>query len=125
MLGLHKDPRHFGSAISPIEAEVRRRVWWHLIHIDTHVAVATGLPPLVDLNSWDVQGVSELKEELIGTPTGEEYELAVKDQRRLHDDADDGASRESRSMVSVAGIRTVGKLRYACEYQMIFIEHSC
>lgn len=36
MLGLHRDPSHF-SSLGPIVAEVRRRVWWLLVHIDISV----------------------------------------------------------------------------------------
>lgn len=32
-LGLHRDPIHF--KIEPIEAETRRRLWWHILHKDT------------------------------------------------------------------------------------------
>lgn len=33
MLGLHRDPQHFG--ITGGEAEMRRRLWWHILHKDT------------------------------------------------------------------------------------------
>ena len=32
MLGLHRDPKHF--EMGPLEAEVRRRLWWHILHKD-------------------------------------------------------------------------------------------
>lgn len=32
-LGLHRDPKHFQA--SDVEAEMRRRVWWHILHKDT------------------------------------------------------------------------------------------
>ena len=32
-LGLHRDPLHF--KIETIEAELRRRLWWHILHKDT------------------------------------------------------------------------------------------
>jgi len=41
MLGLHRDPSSF-STIPPNVAEVRRRVWWFLVHIDTIIALAAG-----------------------------------------------------------------------------------
>jgi hypothetical protein len=34
-LGLHRDPSHFG--ITDAEAEVRRRLWWHILHKDTRM----------------------------------------------------------------------------------------
>lgn len=50
ILGLHKDPKHFAQ-LSEVEGEVRRRVWWQLVHIDVCLAVAVGLPPLIDVQS--------------------------------------------------------------------------
>jgi hypothetical protein len=41
-----------------------------LIVLDTLIARASGLPPLLELGSWDVKGISELKEHLIGVPNG-------------------------------------------------------
>ncbi|KAF2436271.1 hypothetical protein EJ08DRAFT_232821 [Tothia fuscella] len=108
MLGLHKDPSHFPE-IGPIEAEVRRRVWWQIVHIDVTITVATGLPPTVD-TSWDVQPLSELKDEFIGTPQGLEYEQVVAAGTRTQDLADDPSSRNITSMVSTGGILVRGKL---------------
>lgn len=70
MLGLHRDPSHFED-IDEIEAEVRRRVWWHIVRVDVLLAIAAGLPPLIDLHSWDVRAMSELKDEYIGVKIGE------------------------------------------------------
>jgi hypothetical protein len=35
-LGLHRDPEHFQMA--DWEAEMRRRIWWHIIHKDTRTS---------------------------------------------------------------------------------------
>lgn len=114
VLGLHRDPSHFGSDITPIEAETRRRVWWQVVHVDVLVAMAAGVPPLIELNSWDVKGISELKEEFIGTEVGTRYEMAVKSGQRRHDAVEDPLGDPSyRSMVSTASIMAAGKLRYS------------
>lgn len=118
LLGLHKDPSHF-PAISAIEAETRRRVWWHLVHIDVCVAIASGLPPIVDASSWDVEGISELKEEHIGTAIGTQYDVAVKKVERPHDTVDDPRSHANRSMISTAGILVAGKLMYSRKYVVL------
>ena len=73
MLGLHRDPSHF-SSLQPVVAEVRRRLWWQLVHTDVAVGHAAGLPPMIDISLCDVRQVRELKEELIGTREGLEYE---------------------------------------------------
>jgi hypothetical protein len=36
-LGLHRDPKHFKAA--DIEAEMRRRLWWHILHKDTRIYI--------------------------------------------------------------------------------------
>lgn len=113
MLGLHRDLEHFPN-IGPIEAEVRRRVWWQLVHIDILVAFASGLPTIIDLNIWDVRTVSELKEEYIGTSAGAEYDLSVRTGDRQPDAADDPEDQSSLSMVSTMGILVAGKLQCSC-----------
>jgi hypothetical protein len=37
-LGLHRDPEHFQMAYW--EAEMRRRLWWHIIHKDTRKSIS-------------------------------------------------------------------------------------
>ncbi|TKA67222.1 hypothetical protein B0A55_08777 [Friedmanniomyces simplex] len=110
MLGLHKDPSHFPS-VNAIEAEVRRRVWWHLVHIDVLVAAASGLPPMVDLDCWDVRGISELKEEHFGTSAGRTYEELVKTRKRPHDGIADPRGSVHNSLISTIGVLVAGKLR--------------
>ncbi|KAK3678336.1 hypothetical protein LTR78_001633 [Recurvomyces mirabilis] len=110
MLGLHKDPSRFGS-MNPIECEVRRRVWWQLVHIDVLVAIASGLPPMVDLKAWDVKDISELKEEHFGTQVGMEYTQAIKSGLQEPDAAADPRDPRNASMVSTVGILVAGKLR--------------
>ena len=114
MLGLHRDPSHFPE-VPPITAEVRRRIWWQLVHIDVLVAIASGLPPMVELGSWDVQGISELKEDFIGTPIGIQYEATVRSGQRPPDAADDPYDPANRGMVSTSGILVAGKLRVSRE----------
>ncbi|KAK4554558.1 hypothetical protein LTR86_008413 [Recurvomyces mirabilis] len=110
MLGLHKDPSHF-SGMNPIECEVRRRVWWQLVHIDVLVAIASGLPPMVDLKTWDVKDISELKEEHFGTQVGTEYTQAIQSGQQEPDAAADPRDPSNASMVSTIGILVAGKLR--------------
>ncbi|EEP78092.1 predicted protein [Uncinocarpus reesii 1704] len=83
-MGLHRDPAQFG--IPPCEAENRRRLWWHIVHMDGVVAMSSGLPPLVsDENYWDVRITSDVKDTLLGTPEAVEYERAVNESRRKPD----------------------------------------
>lgn len=116
MLGLHKDPRHFPQ-IGKIEGEVRRRTWWQLVHIDVCLAVAAGLPPLIDLQSWDVQPMSELKDDLIGTAEGMQYEEDVREGRRPAHLADNPCDISTTSMVSTSNILAASKYRFTRMYQ--------
>ena len=104
MLGLNKEPSQF-KQIPPIAAEVRRRVWWHVFNVDVLVAVASGLHPLIDQDSWDVQPVCELKEEYIGTTEGLLYQKAVAEAKIRPSRVD-----ETGSLVSPSGIFIAGKL---------------
>ena len=113
MLGLHKDPSHFNS-LDPVGAEVRRRLWWHVVHLDVSIAVASGLPPIIDLHCWDVQKPSELKDEYIGTAEGVQYDKDVAAGIRFPDRADDPDNINGSSMVSTGGILAGGKLSSTC-----------
>jgi hypothetical protein len=77
-MGLHRDPAQFG--VRSCAAETRRRVWWHIVHMDWVVAMSSGLPPQVsDENYWDVRMLSELKDTAIETSLGEQYQRLVAD----------------------------------------------
>ena len=106
-MGLHRDPAQFG--IPPYEAETRRRVWWHIVHMDGVVAMSSGLPPQVsDENYWDVRVTSELKDTLIGTQEGDVYEKMVQEGVRKPDRPDDPSVCGS-SIVNVHYISAKGK----------------
>ncbi|KAI2008618.1 hypothetical protein LOZ39_005584 [Ophidiomyces ophidiicola] len=106
-MGLHRDPAQFG--ILACEAETRRRVWWHIVHMDGVVAMSSGLPPLVsDDNYWDVRIASDVKDTLIGTPEALEYERAIAESRRNPDRPND-PNVCGNSMVNVYYICAKGK----------------
>ncbi|EFW14094.1 hypothetical protein D8B26_002525 [Coccidioides posadasii str. Silveira] len=106
-MGLHRDPAQFG--IPPCEAENRRRLWWHIVHMDGVVAMSSGLPPLVsDENYWDVRIASDVKDTLIGSPEAVEYERLVSENRRKPDRPND-PNVCGNSMVNVYYICARGK----------------
>ncbi|KAI5290765.1 hypothetical protein KEM54_000522, partial [Ascosphaera aggregata] len=108
-MGLHRDPAPF-KAISVTEAEARRRVWWHIVHMDGVVAMSSGLPPLVnDEEFWDVRMTSEVKDILLGTSGAAEYGDAVASGRRKPDDPDDAGLCGGPSMVNVYYLAAKGK----------------
>ncbi|GAB1199264.1 hypothetical protein APSETT444_008610 [Aspergillus pseudonomiae] len=107
-MGLHRDPAKFG--IKPYEAEYRRRIWWHIVHMDGVVAMSSGLPPLVsDENYWDVRDASEVKDTLLGTPEAEKYEELVASGMRSPDNPDDPTLCGGPSMVNVYYLSARGK----------------
>ncbi|KIM94525.1 hypothetical protein OIDMADRAFT_97648, partial [Oidiodendron maius Zn] len=66
-MGLNRDGTYF--KLDLIQAEIRRRVWWHIIHTDIMTCFPSGLPPLMVIDDqYDTQMISELKDEYIGGP---------------------------------------------------------
>ncbi|PLN86667.1 Zn(II)2Cys6 transcription factor [Aspergillus taichungensis] len=107
-MGLHRDPAKFG--IQPYEAEYRRRIWWHIVHMDVVVSMSSGLPLLVsDENFWDVREASEVKDTLLGTPEAEEYEKLVAAGMRPRDNPDDPTVCGGSSIVNVYYLSARGK----------------
>jgi hypothetical protein len=107
-MGLHRDPAKFG--IGPCEAEYRRRLWWHIVHMDGVVAMSSGLPPLVsDENYWDVRDTSEVKDTLQGTAEADQYERLVSSGMRVRDTPDDPTLCGGPSMVNVYYLSARGK----------------
>ncbi len=41
-LGLHRDPSTF-RGVSAFDAEMRRRLWWHLVSLESRAAEDSGL----------------------------------------------------------------------------------
>jgi hypothetical protein len=114
-MGLHRDPAEFG--IQSYEAESRRRVWWHIVHMDGVVAMSSGLPPLVsDENYWDVRETSEVKDTLLGTPQADHYTRLVTANLRPPDNPDDPTICGGPSMVNVFYLCARGKYIMARKY---------
>ncbi|KAJ5648849.1 uncharacterized protein N7484_002572 [Penicillium longicatenatum] len=111
-MGLHRDPAKFG--IEPCEAEYRRRLWWHIMHMDGVVAMSSGLPPLVsDENYWDVRETSEIKDTLLGSPVAERYEQMVAANQQLPEHPDEPSVCGGPSMVNVFYLTARGKYTMA------------
>ncbi|KAK9365633.1 hypothetical protein V1509DRAFT_371794 [Lipomyces kononenkoae] len=52
-MGLHRDGTSLG--LSPFETEMRRRLWWHLVHVDFRIADVLGTRPSLDLSCGDAK----------------------------------------------------------------------
>lgn len=114
VMGLHRDPSLFN--FEPWEAEMRRRVWWHIVQMDVEVSCTSGQPPqVIDENYWDVNVSSELKDAKLGTPDGQEYQRQVLDGGRPRDSADEPLSRNRPSMVNATYVFFRGRCLAACK----------
>lgn len=113
-LGLHRDPSQFN--IEPCEREFRRRVWWHIVHMDSVIAMSSGLPPLLSEDTyWDVRETSEVKDTLLSTIQAEQYEHLVSTGQRPPDNPDDPTVCGGPSMVNVYYLSARGKCIMARE----------
>ncbi|RLL96870.1 hypothetical protein CFD26_104957 [Aspergillus turcosus] len=52
-MGLHRDGSFLG--LSPFDTEMRRRLWWHLVHVDFRIADVLGTRPSMDLACADTK----------------------------------------------------------------------
>jgi hypothetical protein len=52
-MGLHRDGVSLG--LSPFETEMRRRLWWHIVHVDFRLSDVLGTKPSSDLFSGDTK----------------------------------------------------------------------
>ncbi|TFA97828.1 Transcription factor vrtR1 [Trichoderma ghanense] len=52
-MGLHRDGTFLG--LPPFETEMRRRLWWHLAHVDCRTADVMGTKPSPEISSGDVK----------------------------------------------------------------------
>ncbi|KAB8228296.1 uncharacterized protein BDW43DRAFT_323019 [Aspergillus alliaceus] len=52
-MGLHREGTSLG--LSPFETEMRRRLWWHLVHVDFRTTEVLGTRPSLDLSSGDAK----------------------------------------------------------------------
>jgi transcription factor-like protein len=50
-MGLHRDGTSLG--LSPFETEMRRRLWWHIVHVDFRTSDVIGAKPSLDLFDGD------------------------------------------------------------------------
>ncbi|KAL7813312.1 fungal-specific transcription factor domain-containing protein [Trichoderma gracile] len=71
-MGLHRDGTFLG--LSPFETEMRRRIWWHLAHVDCRTADVMGTKPSPEISNGDVKlpinvDDDELHPEMTSFPT--------------------------------------------------------
>lgn len=60
-LKLHMESKSNGG----VDAEVRRRIWWHLLYLDTEAALVSGLPILIHEDDYSTQMPCRLDDDSI------------------------------------------------------------
>ena len=69
--GVHREPTLFG--VAPHEAEIRRRMWWQIVQLDSTFASASGYPTFVSDDTADTRPISEVYEGRVGSPEEQKY----------------------------------------------------
>ncbi|KAK5994272.1 Transcription factor yanR-like protein [Cladobotryum mycophilum] len=78
-MGLHRDGSKF--SLNATETEVRRRIWWHIIHTDVMTPIPSSLPPSCLSDSiYDTSMIGEVKESYI-EKTAELKRDSIKKER--------------------------------------------
>lgn len=60
-MGLHRDGTALG--LPPFETEMRRRLWWHIVHVDARITDVLGTRPSSDLACGDAKNPLNCKDE--------------------------------------------------------------
>jgi hypothetical protein len=67
-LGYHRDPQTF-HGMSPLHAEMRRRLWATVMEISVHAAFNSAMPPLISLDEFDTGPPLNINDDEIGKST--------------------------------------------------------
>ncbi|ETS81914.1 hypothetical protein PFICI_06916 [Pestalotiopsis fici W106-1] len=59
-MGLHRDGDHLD--LPPFEAEMRRRIWWQIVLLDTVSALSSGMSSSLLLREWDTKKPSNISD---------------------------------------------------------------
>jgi hypothetical protein len=62
-MGLHRDATKVGGNLTPFQAEIRRRLWYHLLQIDLLTSFHIGLPAMIPAVESDTLLPSNLRDE--------------------------------------------------------------
>lgn len=61
-MGLHRDPKNL-PAITPLQAELRRRLWATILELVVQSSLDSGMPPRIYLDEFDTASPSNLNDE--------------------------------------------------------------
>lgn len=61
-MGLHRDPMHY-KRMSPMQGELRRRLWATILELTIQTSMDSGMPPLISSNDYDTEAPSNINDE--------------------------------------------------------------
>lgn len=61
-MGLHRDPSHLPS-ITPLQAEIRRRLWATILELVVQSSLDSWMPPRISVDEYDIKPPSNLNDE--------------------------------------------------------------
>lgn len=70
-MGLHRDPVHL-PAMPRFQAEIRRRLWGTIMEVALQTSLATGSPPMIRMEDFDVGIPTQLNDEALSETDGRE-----------------------------------------------------
>lgn len=53
-MGFHRDPKHL-PRMSPLHAELRKRLWASILELNTQASLDSGMPPLINYDDFDTE----------------------------------------------------------------------
>ncbi|KAK7698512.1 hypothetical protein SLS64_012504 [Diaporthe eres] len=63
-MGLHRDPRHLPE-MTPLAAEMRRRLWNTIIEMSLQAGISKGGPPLLSMTDFDTEAPSNIDDDAL------------------------------------------------------------
>ncbi|KAF7126148.1 hypothetical protein CNMCM5793_002570 [Aspergillus hiratsukae] len=69
-LGLHRDPKHL-PAISVLQAELRRRLWYTIIDFVVQASLDSWMPPRISFEEFDTEPPSDVNDDQLDESTTE------------------------------------------------------
>ncbi|KAG9253572.1 uncharacterized protein F5Z01DRAFT_147121 [Emericellopsis atlantica] len=67
-MGLHRDPKHL-PPMSPIQAEIRRRLWATILELTLQSSLDAAMPPRISLEEFDTKAPSNVDDDEISEST--------------------------------------------------------
>ena len=68
LMGLHRDPDLFPH-MTPLNAEIRRRLWTTILELAVQSSLELGMPPMINLAEFDTKAPSNIDDSDIGEST--------------------------------------------------------